>query len=159
MNDLLKFPDHARVWIYGSNQLLDEHQIPEVHCAVQQFASQWMSHQQAVEATGGLLHGTFIVLVVNEQLNKPGGCSIDGSIQFIRQLGQDTGVEFLDRKYLYYLYDDQVRILPLDQLHDALNTDQVNMDTLFFDTLVQDKKSFQTEWLKPLHASWQKRFA
>lgn len=159
MNDLLKFPDQARVWIYGSNQLLDEHQIPEVHRAVQQFASQWMSHQQAVEATGGLLHGAFIVLVVNEQLNKPGGCSIDGSIQFIRQLGQDTGVDFLDRKYLYYLSDDQIRILQLDQLHNALQTEQVNMDTLFFDTLVQDKKSFQTEWLKPLHTSWQRRFA
>lgn len=158
MTDLLSFPDHSRVWIYGANQAIDPNMITELNEEIFKFAKNWSSHQVAVKATGGLLHGFFVVLIVDETGNKPGGCSIDGSVQFIRNLGVKANVDFLNRQIVYYLEDEEVRCLPLRNLKEAFASREIHPDTLFFDTLVQDKFQFQNAWLKPLKDSWQMRF-
>ena len=157
MNDLMSFPDQTRVWIYAANKIIPPTQAEKIHEAVYDFAKHWSSHHQAVEATGGFMHGVFIVLMVNEQINKPGGCSIDGSVQFIRKLGQQFDVDFLDRQILYYIMDNQVHVLPLSQLNEAYQSGKINSETLFIDTLVQDSASFKKAWLKTLKVAWQRR--
>ncbi|MBK9108080.1 MAG: hypothetical protein IPM92_06750 [Saprospiraceae bacterium] len=158
MTDLLSFPDHARVWIYGADKIIDANHIAGLHDEIFNFTKSWSSHQLAVKATGGLLHGFFIVFVVDETGNKPGGCSIDGSVQFIRKLGERENVDFLNRQIVYYLDEDKVKCMPLSQLKAAFSNQDVTMDTLFFDTLVQDKINFLKAWLKPLKDSWQNKF-
>lgn len=158
MMDLLSFPDHSRVWIYGADKPIDPALIADLNTELFDFAKKWSSHQVSLKATGGLLHGVFAIFVVDETGNKPGGCSIDGSVQFIRKLGDKADVDFLNRQILYYLKDETVKCIPLNQLKSALASNEVNMETLFFDTLIQDKLSFQKFWLKPLKDSWQSRF-
>lgn len=156
--DLLSFPDHSRIWIYAADKAVPEDLVSSVNDQVFLYAKNWSSHQMAVKATGGLLHGYFIVFIVDETGNKPGGCSIDGSVQFVRNLGQSLGIDFLNRQYLYYLADNELSSIPLNELQSAFETGKINLETLFFDTLVADKLSFQKSWLKPLKDSWQRRF-
>ena len=158
MMDLLSFPDNARVWIYASDQQIPDTKVDAVHEQIIAFTKQWTSHQQSLKATGGLLHQYFLIFVVDDGINKPGGCSIDSSVKFVQKLGDELGVDFFNRNIFYYIEDENVHAIYKDEISSAYQAGIINDNTLFFDSLVQTKGEFQQQWLKPLSHSWQKRF-
>ena len=109
MLDLLAFPDHSRVWIYSSDQEIPDQSIPEIHQEIQAFAKNWLSHGSGLKATGGILHNYFIVLLVDEISNKPGGCSIDTSVKFIQSIGEKYNVNFFNRRIFHYIKNEMDR--------------------------------------------------
>lgn len=157
MMDLLSFPENARVWIYAADKQVPEEITAAVYNKILAFTKEWSSHQQALKATGGLLHNYFIVFVVDDGYNKPGGCSIDSSVRFIRNLETELNIDFFNRNIFYYLQDEEVKSIRREDLPQALQDNLINDNTLFFDTLVQTKIQFQKEWLKEFKDSWQKK--
>jgi len=158
MMDLISFPDHSRVWIYASDKEIPEALIWDVNNKIYSFSQQWISHQKALRATGGLLHGYFLILVVDQQANQAGGCSIDESVRFIQNLGASYQLDFFNRNLFYYLKESSVKTISRSELLNAEIPVDINQDTLFFDNLVMDKISFQKNWLKPLKDSWHSKF-
>lgn len=158
MMDLISFPDYSRVWIYASDKKIPESLIWELNNKIYLFSQEWVSHQKALRATGGLLHAYFIVLVVDQQVNQPGGCSIDTSVRFIQNLGAEYQFDFFNRNLFYYLEDSEVKTINRIDLQKGVIPSEINHETLFFDNLVTDKISFQKSWLKPLKDSWHSKF-
>lgn len=99
MMDLISFPDYSRVWVYGSDRKIPESLIWELNNKIYLFSQDWISHQKALRATGGLLHAYFLILIVDQQVNQPGGCSIDTSVRFIQNLGAEYQLDFLIETY------------------------------------------------------------
>ena len=153
--DLLSYPDNARVWIYAADLKIPEDRVEAIYKRITDFAKEWSSHQQALKATGGLLHNYFIVFVVDDGYNKPGGCSIDSSVRFVKSLGEELELDFFNRNVFYYLDNDTVKSISRNDLQGAMEEGRLNENTLFFDTLVQTKSDFQKHWLKKLGESWQ----
>ncbi|HRG69362.1 MAG: hypothetical protein JNL65_07075 [Saprospiraceae bacterium] len=158
MMDLISFPDHSRIWIYASDREIEDSLVWEINTKIYQFSQEWISHQKALRSTGGLLHAYFLVLVVDQQINQPGGCSIDTSVRFIQELGTNYNLNFFNRDLFYYLSDGKVKTI--NRIETQLNTlpKEINEETLFFDNLVSDKLNFQKNWLKPLKESWHSKF-
>jgi hypothetical protein len=157
MIDLLSYPDSARVWIYAADRELTNDQAELINKRIEAFCKQWTSHQMALKATGGLLHNFFIVFVVDDGFNKPGGCSIDASVKFIHSLSDEFQTDFFNRNIFYYLQGEAIYSIHKDDMMQALNQGILTDDTLFFDTLVQTKNEFQHNWLKPLKNSWHRK--
>ncbi len=158
LNDINEFPETARVWIYQSNKDLSETSVSSVDAKIEHFARRWTSHNAALKATGALMRNRFIVLVVNDAQTGVGGCSIDSSVQFVRNLGEECGVDFMDRMNFAYLESEEVRTVHKDDLPALYAEGKINDNTIFFDNLVSTKKDFVDGWLKPLGDSWMKRF-
>jgi len=154
MMDLLSFPDNARIWIYAADREIQDDKVTAIHNRIVDFTREWSSHQQALKATGGLLHNYFVVFVVDDGHNKPGGCSIDSSVRFVKSLGEELNVDFFNRTVFYYLDNETVKVISKEDLPEALDEGRINESTLFFDTLVQTKVNFQKHWLKTLKKSW-----
>lgn len=159
MLDLIAFPDHSRVWIYSSDRLIPDEKIPEIHHEIQKFVKDWTSHQEELVASGGILHNYFIVLVVDENKNPPGGCSIDKSVHFVQKLAERNNVDFFNRKVVHYIQNEEVLSILLDELPNAYSSGNIQDATLFFNPLVNSKSEFIKNWLVPLQQSWIKRFA
>lgn len=157
MTDLISYPDESRVWIYASDQKIDDKLLEPVTEKINQFTRDWTSHQQSLRASGGLLHNYFLVFVVDDGFNKPGGCSIDSSVRFVKQLGEELQVDFFNRNIFYYLQGEVVNSIAKEKLKSELEEGLINENTLFFDTLVQTKSEFLKHWLKPLQSSWHAR--
>ena len=136
IREIKTFPETARVWIYQADEQISDAQATKVHDAIYQFAQQWTSHNQALKATGGLLHGRFLILVVNEYVAGVSGCSIDSSVAFVKQLGQALQVDFMDRLNFAYMDGEEVRTVHKQGLPDAYAKGDVDDSTLFFDNLV-----------------------
>ena len=159
MHNLLAFPDESRVWIYQADRPVNESLVGKVNGLVDQFAEQWTSHSHDVNATGGLLHDRFLVLIADETRAGVSGCSIDSSVAFVRQLGEFCMVDFMDRQHFAYLENDEVKTVHMHALADLYGSGQVDDSTMFFDNLVKNKGDFVSSWVKPLGESWMKRFA
>ncbi|MBK7340698.1 MAG: hypothetical protein IPQ10_00525 [Saprospiraceae bacterium] len=158
MVDFLGFPEDSRVWIFASDKRIDDSKISDLYERVQQFVQNWSSHGTQLRASGGVIHNYFVILMVDEDINKPGGCSIDSSVHFIKSLENEFQLHFFDRQLLYYIFEDEVKVVTVDELTDLYKSGGVKNDTLFFDLLVKSKSEFNQFWLKPLQNSWHRKF-
>lgn len=158
MRDLLAFPDTSRVWIYQADKPMPEGEIGALNERIVDFAQEWTSHNKQLKATGGLLHDRFLVLVADESQAGASGCSIDTSVRFVKQVGQEYNADFFDRMQFAYLKDDAVKTLHRDDLDEAYKSKEIDDETLFFDNLVSNKSDFLARWVTPLGKSWMKRF-
>ncbi|MCC6816883.1 MAG: hypothetical protein IT267_10765 [Saprospiraceae bacterium] len=157
MIDFLAYPDDARIWIYASDSRIDDYKIPHVQQIIKEFCLQWTSHREDLVTTGGILHNYFIVLIVDQHKNPPGGCALDNSIHFIKKLGSELNVDFLNRNIVHYIINENVYSVHLDNIKEALQKATINEDTRFFDNLVSSKKEFIKNWVIPFKNSWIKR--
>ncbi|WP_242926342.1 hypothetical protein [Pontibacter vulgaris] len=153
-----ELPPHARLWIYQANRPLTEVEQTEIKPLLQAFATEWSSHGTGLQASAKLLHGQFLVLANNESATAASGCSIDKSVNFVRELEQRFEVSFFDRTQLAFLNKGQVQLVSISELKNKVATGDIKEDTLYFDTLVNNYEDLQTEWPRPARASWLSRY-
>jgi hypothetical protein len=152
-----ELPPTTRVWIYQSNRPFTDAEIPRVRDHIRQFVSQWISHNQQLKAYGDILHGLFIVLMVDESQAGASGCSIDKSVYFLKKLGQAFEVDLFDR--MVFAYREGERAVPVSrpEFQTLYQQGKLSDETPVFDTLVNNKEDFESKWIKPLGESWHKR--
>lgn len=157
METLDHLSDSTRVWVYQSNQPFKAEDEDKVREYIQQFATQWVSHNRQLKAFGDLVHRQFVVLMVDESQAGASGCSIDSSVRFIKALQAEYQLDLFDRMTFTYLEGDAVKTANRDTFASLYQEGTINDDTLVFDTLVDNKAKFETAWIKPLGQSWHKR--
>ena len=158
MTDLIALHDNTRVWIYQADSFFEEEQLEDVKTHIRTFVDQWVSHSNGLRAYGNIFHKRFLCLFVDETQAGASGCSIDSSVRFIQQLGQDYGKDMIQRNHFAYIKEDEVYMVAQNELTSFYKSGKVDDDTLFFDNLVAKKEDFINSWLKPLKDSWHMRF-
>ncbi len=151
-------PATARAWIYQSNKPFPAEDLPQLKEQVNRFAQHWVSHNRMLRASGDVLHGQFIVLMVDENQADASGCSIDKSVHFLKQIENAYGVDLFDRMTFTWLDGDTVRTAGSEEFARLYREGIITDSTLVFDNLVKTKGELEEKWLKPLNASWHRRF-
>jgi hypothetical protein len=149
---------NTRVWIYQSNQPFAAKDIANIQQQIQDFAQAWISHNRHLRAHAEVLHHRFIVLMVDESQAGASGCSIDASVHFLKNLQAEYGVDLFDRMRFSYLDGKEVKTVSKDEFKKLYDEGKINDATPVFDTLVNNKHDFDSNFIKPLQQSWHKRF-
>ena len=158
-----ELPEKARVWIYQANRPL----VPEEQGYILQqgrlFAEQWAAHGQPLRASVAVFYHHFVVIAVDEQHQLPSGCSIDGSVGFVRSLAnvlqaRGTSIDFFDRTLVAFWTNDSVELIPLAQVKHQITDGQILPDALMFNNLVGTKSELATRWQLPVQESWLARY-
>lgn len=157
MMDLISFPESSRVWIFQGDKKVPDDKVNAVFYRIQEFVQSWTSHQQALTATGSILHQRFIVFVVDEAKAGVSGCGIDKAVHFVQGLGHQLGIDFFDRNRYSYLEGDEVLHASAADFARRYEEGEISDHTLVFDNLVQNKGDFIQSWVKPLGDTWIKR--
>ncbi|MBP7273383.1 MAG: hypothetical protein KA974_06055 [Saprospiraceae bacterium] len=152
------FDNQSRVWVYQLDRTLSAEETETLTQALQKFTAEWTSHNRALKAAGHVHFGRFVVLMVDETLAGASGCSIDSSVHFLQNVGQQLKVNMFDRTTVAYWQHDQLAFCSLNQLTTAYKQQQVLDSTVVFNNLVQTKEQLLTQWQTPLAESWHKRF-
>ncbi len=158
LRELIALEDHAKIWVYQANRELSYDEIDSLRPEIFSFVDQWTSHHNSVLGYGNIFHKRFIALFVDESMAVTSGCSIDSSVAFIRAQGSKFGIDFFDRLNFTYLDGEDVKDINTSELPNALGSNLITEQTLFFDNLVKTKGDFLSSWLKPLKDSWHSRF-
>ncbi len=157
-NALATMPAHTRVWVYKSAMPFTPAQQQQLLARGQAFAGAWKSHGEAVPAAFAVLHDHFVVIAADLLGMTICGGAIDGSVQFIKQVETDLGLQLTDRMVVLYQRDGVTNACRVGEVETLLKNGTLGPDTPVFDDLVATKADLETRFRTPLRSTWMARY-
>jgi hypothetical protein len=158
---LVKFdtlPETSRVWIYQANRSFTEKELDEIKTKLNNFIDNWSTHGSNLQASYKLEYKRFIIIAINQDLNKASGCSIDDSVSFIQQLEKDYNVDLMDKMNVSYKQGEFIAYKSLIDFKKMAKQKAVSKNTIVFNNLVTNIAEFKENWEVPASESWHNRF-
>jgi len=148
------FNPDSKVWIYQSSRSFTTEEITLLEAQLATFVKEWESHGSAVKGFAHLFFGQFIVFIADDSDSRICGRSIDSIARFVKELEIQFDAQLMDRETLAFAVNDRILLLHLSQLKHSIEKQVITGETLYFNNLVTDKKSFLSKWLIPAKNSW-----
>ncbi len=152
-----ELPITSRVWVYQSNRPFTPAEATAVGNSLQAFVGEWTAHKLKVAAGAVLLYNRFVILAADEREVGVSGCSIDGSVRFIKELGAQYGVDFFDRFHVAYSAGDAVQSANRAGFEQLIASGEITGDTIVYNNLVESLQDLRTKWEVPFKESWHSR--
>ncbi|TDU40145.1 hypothetical protein BXY82_2185 [Gelidibacter sediminis] len=156
--DFNTLPEESRVWIYQANRSFTDEEIVELESKLDMFISNWTAHGSDLESGYTIKYKRFIVIALNQNLNKATGCSIDASVHFIQQLEKEYNVDLMDKMNVSYKQGDFIAYKTLIDFKKMAKDKAVSKNTIVFNNLVNNIAEFNENWEVPASESWHSRF-
>jgi len=150
----MQFSEHSRVWIYQSDKELTDKQASGLLDLLNKFAAEWTAHNHQLKAKAEVRYNRFLILIVDESQAGASGCSIDKSVNFMKHIEQEFGINLFDRFNFAYREGEKILSVPRHQFEELLKSGKINNNTIVFNNLVQDLGQLETKWEVPFKNSW-----
>src|SRR5579872_5523837 len=141
----MQFSEHSRVWIYQSDKELTDKQASGLLDLLNNFAAEWTAHNHQLKAKAEVRYNRFLILIVDESQAGASGCSIDKSVNFMKQVEQHYGINLFDRFNMAYREEERVLSAPRQEFEDLLRSGKINSQTIVFNNLVHDLRQLETK--------------
>lgn len=151
-------PEESRVWVYQASRTFTDIEISEIESKLNTFLEQWTAHGSDLKAGYSIVYKRFIVIALDQNLNRASGCSIDASVHFIQQLEQDYKVDLMDKMNVSYKQGDFIAYKSLLDFKKMAKERAVSKNTIVFNNLVNTIAEFKEHWEVPASESWHSRF-
>jgi hypothetical protein len=146
-------PD-SRLWIYQSNRELTPTDEVQVANTLRQFVSEWFSHGMAMKADFAIWHHRVIVIALDETTAAASGCGIDKCVRCMDQLGQQMGINFLQRNLVVFQQDGDIQQTELNQFWALRKAQRIDDETLLIDTTMQKLVDWPSDGWTMFKNSW-----
>lgn len=156
--DFNTLPEESRVWIYQANRSFTDDEVVELESKLDTFIANWTAHGSDLQSGYLIRYKRFIIIALNQNLNKATGCSIDASVHFIQQLEQDYNVDLMDKMNVSYKQGDFIAYKTLLDFKKMAKDKAVSKNTIVFNNLVHNIAEFKENWEVPASESWHSRF-
>ncbi|TFF40808.1 ABC transporter ATPase [Mucilaginibacter psychrotolerans] len=153
----MEFSSHSRVWVYQSDRKLTDAETLQIQVLLDNFTTGWAAHNNQLKAKAEIKYNRFLILFVDESQAGASGCSIDKSVNFMKQLEQQFGINLFDRFNLAYRSGEEILSVPRNQFEELLKQGKITSDTIVFNNLAQTLADLQTKWEVPFKDSWHKQ--
>ncbi len=148
----------SRVWIYQVDKKISPAQKDVLSNALHAFTESWQVHGQPLKTSFAIFYDQFVVLAADEDFNAASGCSIDGSVRVLKELGKDLELDFFNRNLAAFKKDDGVELIAFADLKKKNAEGVWNEQTLFFNNLAPSVESLRNNWIVPAGNTWLKRY-
>ncbi|MGC4020919.1 MAG: hypothetical protein QM734_02755 [Cyclobacteriaceae bacterium] len=149
-----QLPAHSRIWIYQTNRSISSTEKKIISSVLSEFCSEWSAHGNPLTTSFKIELGHFIILSVDENTAGASGCSIDGSVRVLKELGQQLNIDFFDRTNIAFLLEGEIRLFPMKELPMLFKTGTLTSSSVTFNNLVPNKSSFEKDWKVSTENSW-----
>src|SRR5690606_7222989 len=156
--DFNTLPEESRVWIYQANRSFTDDELSEIESKLNTFIENWTAHGSDLQSGYLIKYKRFIVIALNQNLNKATGCSIDASVHFIQQLEKAYDVDLMDKMNVSYKQGDFIAYNTLIDFKKMEKEKAVSKNTIVFNNLVTNIAEFNDNWEVPASESWHSRF-
>tara|TARA_A100000164_G_C21463783_1_gene565772 strand:+ start:138 stop:620 length:483 start_codon:yes stop_codon:yes gene_type:complete len=156
--DFKTMPDDSRIWIYQSNRDFNESEIGVINDKTISFLDNWQAHGKDLECSYSIIDKRFIVIAVNESVNPIGGCSIDFSLQLIKDISNTIGIDLLNRLIVNCKLDNRIESLSLSDLKNKIKDGCFSPETIIFNTTINSKFELLNNFEIGIRSSWLSKF-
>ena len=156
--DFNTLPEESKIWIYQANRSFSEQELEEIESKLNTFIENWTTHGSDLQSGYLIKYKRFIIIGLNQNLNKASGCSVDASVHFIQELEKEYGVDLMDKMNVSYKQGDFVAYKTLIDFKKMAKEKAVSKNTIVFNNLVTNIAEFNENWEVPASESWHNRF-
>ena len=156
--DFKNMPDDSRIWIYQSNRDFNESEIGIINDKTTSFLDNWQAHGKDLECSYSIIDKRFIIIAVNESFNPIGGCSIDFSLQLIKDISNTIGIDLLNRLVVNLKIDNRLESLSLGDLKNKIKDGDFSPETIIFNTAINSKSELLNNFEIDIKSSWLSKF-
>jgi len=149
-----KLPPHSRLWIYQANRPFSIDEETNVSDSLASFCSQWEAHGNPLQASFKIDYHQFVILAVDEKSAEASGCSIDGSVRVLKELGNQLTIDFFDRSGVAFFENGKINTYFLPQLKSLFESGQLSPSSQTFNNLVTNKAEWEISWKISVGKSW-----
>ena len=150
----MQFSENSRVWVYQSDKKLTDNEVLQIKVLLDNFTIGWTAHNNQLKAKAEIRYNRFLILVVDENQAGASGCSIDKSVNFMKQLQDQFNINLFDRFNLAYRDGGEILSAGRNDFETLLKDGKINAETIVFNNLVQNLAELQTKWEVPFKDSW-----
>ena len=143
-----------RIWIYQANRILEAEEKILIQDRLAAFTAQWKAHGKQLAANAEIRYDRFIVVMVDDEVAPPTGCSIDKSVHLLKAVESETGLQLFDRMQIAYREGNDIVAVPRAAFEQLIANGQVTADTIVFNNLITSYPELETHWEVPLRESW-----
>ena len=151
-------PPNAKVWIYQSDSNLSSKDVELIEKEVKLFLNNWSSHNKEIESSYEIRYNRFLIIGLNENINSASGCSIDKSVNFIKNLQSILKVNFLNRLDVAYKIGNEINSISLLEFQNMIRENKLSKDSIVYNNMIDTKKSYLNSWETTIENSWHKKF-
>ncbi|MEC3878390.1 ABC transporter ATPase [Parapedobacter sp. 10938] len=143
-----------RIWIYQADRQLTAADKAKVQDKLALFTADWKAHGQPLAAKAEIRYDRFIILMVDDAIAPPTGCSIDKSVYLLKEIEEETGLNLFDRLQMAYRKGEQIVAAPRHEFERLIAEKEVTEDTIVFNNLITSYPELDTHWEVPMKESW-----
>ncbi|CAN5190174.1 hypothetical protein BH09BAC3_BH09BAC3_01900 [soil metagenome] len=147
-------PDHSRIWIYQSNRAFTSSEKVELESGLKALCDQWSAHGTPLHTSFILAFDQFVIMAVDEHQQGASGCSIDGSVRFLKDLQLKEGLDFFDRSRVAFIINGKIELYPVTQLKTLFENQTLTGASITLNNLVGTKAEWRSSWQMPAQNSW-----
>ena len=156
--DFDSLTDTSRVWVYQCYREFSDGEVEELKAKLENFTTNWNSHGKDLKASFKILYNRFVVLAVDEKFNRPSGCSIDASVNLIKQLENEHSVDLMNKLNLSFKDSQNISVVSMSDFQKYVKEGKITSNTTVFNNMVTTKADFEQNWEVRASDSWHKRF-
>ncbi len=149
-----KLPPHSRIWIYQSDRAFSVDEEKIISDSLMSFCSGWEAHGSPLLTSFKIEYHQFVILVVDESSAGASGCSIDGSVRVLKDLGNHLNIDFFDRSRVAFLENKKILSYSLTQLKSLFQSGELTSTSQTFNNLVASKEEWEINWKTSAQKSW-----
>ena len=151
-------PPNAKVWIYQSDSNLSSKDVELIEKEVKLFLNNWSSHNKEIESSYEIRYNRFLIIGLNENINSASGCSIDKSLNFIKNLQSILKVNFLNRLDVAYKIGNEINSISLLEFQNMIRENKLSKDSIVYNNMIDTKKLYLNNWETTIENSWHKKY-
>ena len=151
-------PDMARVWVFGSQQPLDEPATRLLLGEVDGFLARWQAHGSPLTVGRDFREQRLLTVAVDQSTAGASGCSIDGLFRTLRGLETAIGTTLVGGGRIYYRDDGGiVQSVSHAEFAQLAAGGVVGAATPVFDTTVETLSAWHDHFETTVGRSWHSR--
>ena len=148
----------SKVWIYQSDKKITKDAELKIKNKLKEFVENWTAHSQVLKSSFDIRYNFFIILSIDESLNKASGCSVDSLFRVIKEIEEICEISLLSRENLAFFIDDEVVVIELKNIKDEIKKGNINTQSIFFNNFANYIEELPTNWMIPIEKTWLKKY-
>lgn len=150
--------DTSRVWVYQSDREFSESEVAKISDKSEEFIEDWLGHGDQIKASFLIKYNQFIVIAADQHYNEVSGCSIDASVNFIKELENEFQLDLTNKLNISFKHDENINIVSMADFQKYAKQQKITSKTVVFNNMVTTKEDLIKNWEITADNSWHKRF-
>ena len=159
MTSVHELPAGSRVWVFTASRALTADDVTRLSEILDRVFGVWTKKSPGVRSVFEFRDARFLVVGADEREACVSGCGIDAMMQWMKQIGAETGFQLVDRMQVFWRgTDGAVRSAHRTEFQRLLLSGEVTAQTRVFDTAAATSDVFRDGRFElPFGESWHAR--